>query len=317
MAIRQHLCNSNVLSKTATRANIRLMSPEVRKKYNRRGMLTLKGTADVGGILEIAGSFVSTMEELRKHPMKTITEQADKTRRSFEARLKKIFCTCKNSICTPFSNHFRPRPAHIGDVIEENNAEVALAQEQLTSDVAQLKDFLRGRLFDQYCLMRDTPMEKKDKTWLKYGECIMGYGKSKSDTSLFHETADTFEQGDREGEDRLLRMIKESGLDPYWVMEHIEDYHDGNEHIGQWQRYVQSRRWTDLAEKFTKDIQQLERINSTRSNNSRRCNIMFNIQDSKRMFFKRLDGPRDYELSDQALRMEEESQESSSSSSSA
>ena len=111
-------------------------------------------------------------------------------------------------------------------------------------------------------------------------------------------------------------MINASGLDPYWVMEHIEDYQYGNEHIGQWQRYVQSRRWTDLAEKFIKDIRQLQRINRTRSNNSRRCSIMVNIHDSKRMFFKRLDGPRDYELSDEALRMEEESYASSSTSSS-
>lgn len=345
MTTRQHLFNSNVLSKTATRANIPRMSPEVRKKYDRRDVLALQDTADVGDILKSAGYFVWTMKELKKPSMESVPEldelgdstgiellqieqanknrqndkrlkDSDKTRKSFGARLKEISCTCYDFICTPIRNHFRPRSAQINYVNEDVNAHVALAQEQLTSDVAQLKDFLRGRLFDQYCLMRGTPMEKKDKTWLKYGECIIGYGNSKCDTSLLHETADIFEQVDREVGERLHRMINASGLDPYWVMDHIEDYHNGNEHIGEWQRYVQSRRWMDLAEKFTKDIRQLQRINSTRSNNSRRCKIMVNIHDSKRMFFKRLDGPRDYELSDKALRMMEESYASSSTSSS-
>lgn len=114
-------------------------------------------------------------------------------------------------------------------------------------------------------------------------------------------------------------MINESGLDPNWVMGHIEDYHNGNEHIGQWQRYVRSRRWMDLAEKFTKDMEQLERINSAKPKSSRRCQIMFNIHNSTRLYFKRLDGPHAYQLSDKALQMEEEeeSHESSSTSSSA
>lgn len=211
MTTRQHLFNSNLLSETATRANIRRMSPEVRKEYDRRDVLALEDTADVGDILKSAGGFVRTMYKLKKHRMETVPEleelgdstgiellqieqaiknrqnderlkDSDKTRRSFGARLKEISCTCYDFICTPFRKHFRPRSAQIAYVNEDINAHVALAQEQLTSDVAQLKDFLRGRLFDQYCLMRGTPMEKKDKTWLKYGECITGYGNSKCDT---------------------------------------------------------------------------------------------------------------------------------------
>ena len=204
MTTRQHLFNSNFLSKTATRANIRRMSPEVRKEYDRQDVLALKDTADVGDILNSAGAFVWTMDKLKKHRMETVPEleelgdstgqaiknrqnderlkDSDKTRRSFGARLKEISCTCYDFICTPFRKHFRPRSAQIAYVNEDINAHVALAQEQLTSDVAQLMDFLRGRLFDQYCLMIGTPMEKKDKTWLKYGECITGYGNSKCDT---------------------------------------------------------------------------------------------------------------------------------------
>ena len=96
-------------------------------------------------------------------------------------------------------------------------------------------------------------------------------------------------------------------------------YHDGNEHIGQWQRYVRDRRWEDLAEKLTQDIQQLEIINSTtgtRSNNGRRCKLMKNIENSSRQYFKRLDGAQEYELSEKALKMEEEYEISSTASSS-
>lgn len=101
-------------------------------------------------------------------------------------------------------------------------------------------------------------------------------------------------------------MIDASKLDPAWIMDRIEEYHNGNNHIGKWQRYVEGRRWSDLAAKFTVDIQQLEKINSTIDlGSSRRCNIMSSIRNSKRQFFKRLDGAQDFELSETALRIEE------------
>ena len=89
-------------------------------------------------------------------------------------------------------------------------------------------------------------------------------------------------------------------------MEHTVGYHNGNEHIGQWQRYVRDRRWENLAENFTKDIQQWERINSTRSNNGRRCKLMKRIGNNSRSIFKRQDGAQDDKLSGKALKMEEE-----------
>lgn len=209
MATRQHLFYSNILSANATRANISRMSPDVKELYDRQSLLALEDTAEVRDILDVAGKFVCSVDELKEHRMRTIPEleelgdsteieslgieqaiknaQNDKQRKdneaprgSFGARIKGIFC---NFIRTPIHNHFRPSSAQIGLVDEEVNTHVALAQEQLTSDVAQLRDFLRGRLFDQYCLMRSTSMEKKDKTWLKYGECIIsGYGNSECDT---------------------------------------------------------------------------------------------------------------------------------------
>lgn len=130
------------------------------------------------------------------------------------------------------------------------------------------------------------------------------------------KTAENLDLGDREIGERVDGMIDASGLNPSWVMDHIEDYHLGNDHIGRWQRYVRSCRWKELAAKFTNDIQQLEKINRTiHSSNSRRCNIMFNIQNTTRQIFARLDGAQDFELSEKALRMDEGYESTSASSS--
>lgn len=134
--------------------------------------------------------------------------------------------------------------------------------------------------------------------------------------SLITETAETFDLGDRKVGERLDCMIDESGLDPEWVMEHIEDYHIGNEHIGQWQRYVQSGRWEELAAKLTRDKEQLEKMNKTMDwSKGRRCKIMSSIHSTGRLFFRRLNGVEDFDLSEKALRMEDGYGSSSSSSS--
>ena len=131
------------------------------------------------------------------------------------------------------------------------------------------------------------------------------------ETFLKKENAEIYDLDNTRIGNRLHRIIDESGLDSTWVMEHIVGYHDGNEHIGQWQRYVRDHRWDDLAEKFTQDIQQLEIIN-----NGRRCKLMKNIENSSRQYFIWRDGAQDYELSGKALKMEEEYEISSTASSS-
>lgn len=323
------------------------MGPDAEEIYLKRGGIAFEDAADVDDTVEIAKQFIKDVKEVSDNLLETIPEvdQSDHStemeslqfeqsitdkdnierlkdgndiKRSFRARLGEISSTCYNSICTSLGHHARQRRARICRVDTGVAVHVASLQQQLTSDVTQLRDFLRGRLFDQYCMMRGTPKEKKSETWLKYGECIiLGHKNSKCENGLTKDTAETLNLGDPHMGARLGRMISESGLDPEWVMGHIVDYFYGNDHVGQWQRYVQGHRWTDLAEKFTTDIQQLEKMNSSRPSNRRRCNIMFNIHNSKRQYFKRLDGAQDYELSEKALRMEEEYECSSISSSSA
>ena len=105
--------------------------------------------------------------------------------------------------------------------------------------------------------MRDS---SEDPTWSEYDIGIVSI-----ETFLTKEGAEILDLDEPGTETRLNRIIDGSGLDPTWVMEHIVGYHDGNEHIGQWQRYVRDSHWEDLVEKFTRDIQRREIINSTRA----------------------------------------------------
>lgn len=356
MAKRYHEFTSNCLSETATADNINRMRADAKKRHGQQGAIAFEDAADIEDLLEKADRFIEAVDELAKNSMKSIPEEdesgatysrrrptvnesrqikkailnsknydqllqsIDKIKKSFRPRLMDIYTTCHDFICTPVGKHPRPRWAQICRIDKEVTAHVAHVahiQQQVTSDVAQLEDFLREQLYDQYCLMRETPMEKKDETWLQYGDCfILGPKNGEDERSLTKETAENFDLGDRGVERRLDRMIDGTGLDPTWIMDRIEDYCRGNDHIGRWQRYVQGCQWEELAAKLSDDIDQLEKINSSsKSSSSRQCNIMSNIHNTKRQFFKRLDGAQDFELSERALRMDEGYESTSASSS--
>ncbi len=355
MAQRQHLITRNLLSITATSNNIAMMRPDTHKRYCRQDDVEFENTADSESVLTNARWFIETVKDLSQNPMETIPEeeafgaasfprkptekekdqikQAIKNTRyyeklrdsrikienSFRTRLDEIYPICHGFICISVGNHTRPTWAQICRVDREVTNHVARVQQQLTSDVTNLREFLRDQLFDQYCLMRETSQEKKTEIWLIFGRCIvLGRANSKCEKSLTGETAKNVDLGNPQVQGRLDRMIESAGLDPEWVKDHIEDYHEGNKHIGQWQRYINSRRWRKLAAKLSMDIQQLKKINSSNPSNGRPCKIMPIIVNTKRQYFIALDGALGYELTDKARRMgeEDEGYESSSSSSS-
>lgn len=354
MARRRHDFTKNRLSETATEDNVGKLDSDALKLYHQRATIAFGDMAVVDDVLEIASRFVEAVDELAKNAMDTIPEEDElgaihsgpqltvrerlrckqaisntenyqqllqstyKIKDTFRVRLREIHSICHQFICPRAGKHPHPRWAQIRRIHREVTDHVAnVAQKQVTFEVAKLRVFLRGQLFDEYCLMRGTPMEKKDETWLRYGKCVMlGKKNSKCGKSLTKETAETRYVGDREDGERLDRMIDASGLDPSWVMDHMEEYYAGNGHIGRWQRYMQDRRWKDLAAKFTDDIQQLKKINrATNSSKSRRCQIMSNIQNTKRQFFNRLNGAQDFELSEKASKMDEGYESTSNSSS--
>lgn len=211
MAKREHEFTCNYLSKTATTNNIRRMRPDVKKLCRQPGPIAFEDTADVVEVSNTTERFVKAVDRLSENPMKTIPEEdelgttqpqrgptegekrqmrqaisnanyyenikdTDKIETSFRARLSEIYSAHYSFICTPAGNHPRPRWAQISRMDQEVNdhvTRVAYAKQELISDVTQLRTFLREQLFDQYCLMKDTPMEKKNRTWLQYRRCII------------------------------------------------------------------------------------------------------------------------------------------------
>ena len=205
MAERQRLITSNFLSETATDENIDMMRSSIYRKYRRTNKIAFEDAADVLAVLEIADGFVRAMDELSKDPLETIPEEDDggttraprrptemetlqicqvtesmlyyeglssrnEVERSFQTRLEDIIDDCRLFIRTPVGNHPRPRWAELCRMDREVAAQVAWVQGQVASDVAELRDLLRRRLFDQYCLMRDTPAERNDETLLIFGQ---------------------------------------------------------------------------------------------------------------------------------------------------
>lgn len=208
MTIRQHVIDSNKLSKTATHENVRKMRHDVKKRYRCRPKPPSK-FADAARV-EVSRTkeeFLQDMDNLAQR-LKTIPEEdvtgtiqlpqrrtEREQRRDKQAisnakiyrnllddedadlgksgrkRLEVIYDAYYNFICT--SN--RPRWAQLSRMhreVTDNVARMEYAKEQLKSDVTLLRTFLREQLSDQYCLMRETPMEKKDETWLRYGQCL-------------------------------------------------------------------------------------------------------------------------------------------------
>ena len=201
MAQRHRLITSNLLSETATRCNTWTMQRKVRERYNEQGLIAFEDAADVGDILAIANWWFNKVMDLSKYPLGTIQEEEEdkdedspkvkmaRTRQaidnwenyerlkesdeidvSFRGRLREISSTCHDYIWPPLGYHPRPEWDQIAREEWEVNAHVALVLQQLTWEMS---GFLRGRLFDEYCLMRETPQKRKDPTWLEYGKHII------------------------------------------------------------------------------------------------------------------------------------------------
>ena len=229
MAKRQQLVLSNQLSETATDKQIAKMSPEVKKLHRRKFAIAFafEDAAQSGDVLKNAGRFLETLDELTTYPMNTIPEDESRTtdpnrlpnekefrkikkaigimqyhgsllasptkiEDSFSHRLMDIHNIYHMFICTKVGHTPRPRWAQICRLDREVNdhvARVAHAEQQLKSDVTHLRSFLREQLFDEYCLMRGTPMEMKNETWMRYGKYLMSEHEiGKSERSLSKES---------------------------------------------------------------------------------------------------------------------------------
>lgn len=207
MTERQHHVDSNALSKTATADNISKMRPNVKELYRPLPPTNFEDAARVK-VWRSKERFFEKMDKLAGNLKKIPEDKTGTTelpqrlterewRRDkqaisnakvhrdllddedanieipFRKRLDVIYDVHYNFICSSRSN--RPRWAQLCRMhreVTDHVARVTYAKEQLKSDVTLMSTFLREQLFDQYCLMRDTPMEKKDETWLQCGKFL-------------------------------------------------------------------------------------------------------------------------------------------------
>ena len=213
MAEREHLMTSRFLSKTATADNVKRMSAAVKEKYHQPDPIPFEAAANMADLPEITARFAMKVDKLSMVPMKTIPEGAicsnrqanEKERLQIEQAMSHLYYyqvlqktdhieksfrqlevmtfICDQFIRTPVDEHPRARWAqicHLDKEVNDHVARVAYTRQQLMPEVAQLRNFLRGQLFDEYCLMRGTPMEEKNETWLQYGK-YLGSGLDESE----------------------------------------------------------------------------------------------------------------------------------------
>lgn len=201
MAQRHFPLTSRYLSETATGYDTKTMEREVRQRYKQRRLLAFRNGAPYNDTLANAYYWLKKVINLSKNPMETIQEEeedededsprvkmartgrandnlekyqrlieSDDIEESFRGRLMEISSTCHDYIWPRLGHLPRPEWDQLSREESEVNVHVALVLQQLTWDMSV---FLRGRLFDEYCLMRETPQERKNPTWLKYGRYVI------------------------------------------------------------------------------------------------------------------------------------------------
>ncbi|MCJ1450501.1 hypothetical protein MMC28_000832 [Mycoblastus sanguinarius] len=184
---------------------------------------------------------------------------------------------------------------------------VIKVRERLEDDVARLRHFVCDIIFDEYCMMRATSLEEKEPAWIQFGTYLhwkdrTGEDKKAAMEELANELNLVGPNRSKLREYvgwRLDQMIHKSGLSKGYVKDLILEYaFTDNRHIGKWQRYARDHQWRDLAAKLHKDwIQATACQFDTHLLRSRRMQqILSNIQNTTKMYFKRLRGSDDFEL---------------------
>ncbi|KAL9101350.1 MAG: hypothetical protein Q9163_003373 [Psora crenata] len=178
----------------------------------------------------------------------------------------------------------------------------------------QLKGFLADCLVDEYVLPNPNRNNAKSSIWTQYGTYLYWQGRkgARRDAELDnlaeqcgcspHELHELF------GEE-LNMAIRTSKLEEPYVKKRITEYYQ-DLYMGRWQRYVRQHRWEALAKKLHEDRQRLDAFidgEVTMPNQGEqmtlKCQVLINMRLTRSKYFKRLDGPADFELSKTALAM--------------
>ena len=230
---------------------------------------------------------------------------------NFHQRLRQILSDYEDY---RYCHNERHRPTFSSLVLSDKEAEDAmkLCQRSLGLESKQLKEFLVDCLFNEYVPQDRNSMRGKSQPWMQYSIYLYWQGRSgeNRDARLDDLAAqcgcNRKELRDFLGE-RLNMTIRVCKQDEEYVKDRIEEYYD-DEYIGRWQRYVLQHRWEDLARKLHDDRRRLDELVEGEIKMPKEgdkmtlgCQIATNMRLVRSKYFKRLDGPRDFELSKTVL----------------
>ena len=93
-------------------------------------------------------------------------------------------------------------------------------------------------------------------------------------------------------------------MDPEFLWDKVKDFYDGRKYLGRWEKMAEEQRWGNLAKKLWEDR---EFLDDFVEGDARiplwpgtemilKCRIAINIRLTKARFFKKLEGPEEWEL---------------------
>ncbi|KAL9126347.1 MAG: hypothetical protein Q9217_004593, partial [Psora testacea] len=187
-------------------------------------------------------------------------------------------------------------------------------QRRLQTDTKELKRFLAGCLLKEYVPPTPNPTNGKSPVFMQYGTYLYWQGRKghnrdeELDILVEEYQCSKQELHDFFGEG-LNMTIRACKLDKGYVKDRIEEYFE-DRHLGRWQRYVREQRWEALAKKLLIDRMRLdafidEEVAMPKEGEKMtlKCQISTNMRLVRSKYFKRLDGPQDFELTKTALAM--------------
>ena len=179
---------------------------------------------------------------------------------------------------------------------------------QKKNDALQLKGFLADCMLKEYVDHPNKGCDDKRMVWMQMGSYLYWQGrdgpiKDQELGSLARDCGCTIKELDLNIRQRLAMTVRTCKLDEDYVFSRVEDYFM-DRYIGRWQRLVNEGRWSELAKKLIDDRRILDQIvegdasiPNDESFMNKKCQIATNIRLTRAKYFKRLESPKDFELS--------------------
>ena len=263
-------------------------------------------------------SITPSEESIERHVISKLAQygrllMSDEILPTFHKRLRHIFSKYESyQYC--INKYDRPTIGSLFLLDEEVDRAKKECQQRLQHDTEDLKQFLADCLFDEYVPQKPPARDDKSPAWTAHGAYLhwqsqKGDSKHAGLTELALQCSCSKEELHDTLGDQLDMTIRVCKFDEQDVKLRIVEYFQ-DRYVGRWQRYVRQQRWGDLARKLHEDRRRLEdfvdgEVVMPREGErmTRKCQIVTNMRLTRARYFKRLDGPEDFELSKTALAM--------------